>query len=468
MPRLTPKSLVAQLVSVPTLFIITLVGILVYTMTALQGQKSDAAVVELAGRQRVLIQRDLSELLLISQGLKAEHTITRKMLQDTLDALTNGGSAILNRGTGETVQVPRPPTDEIKKALIEQQVLLTEYTSKADAFLLIEKDAPEWPAKFQELLGLHTVFIEVADESVKLLRNDSRAKITTMLQWEAAIALVVGALIVLLTRRLMRANRELEAEMSERDRAETDLAQRTTELARSNAELQQFAYVASHDLQEPLRMVASYTQLLERRYKGKLDADADEFIHYAVDGAHRMQRLIRDLLEYSRVGAGNKPFELTDCKIILERVIKNLETAIQESGGRVTYDTLPSVEADATQLTQLFQNLIGNAVKFRGTDAPAVHVSAKREGTAWVFSVRDNGIGIAPEQSERIFSIFQCLHDRTEYPGTGIGLAICKRIVEYHGGNIWVESKPDQGSTFFFTIPARVEAATRSAERKTG
>jgi PAS domain S-box-containing protein len=248
-------------------------------------------------------------------------------------------------------------------------------------------------------------------------------------------------------------------DITERKRAEQELAERAEHLARSNAELEQFAYVASHDLQEPLRMVASYTQLLARRYKDKLDADAQEFMHYAVDGASRMQALINDLLAYSRVGTKGGNFEPTSSEAALERALANLRLAIQESGAAVTHDALPTIVADPVQLTQLFQNLVGNAIKFRGAEPPRVHVSAERRGTEWVFAVRDNGIGIEPAYRERIFIIFQRLHGRVEYPGTGIGLAICKKIAERHGGRIWVESAPGRGSAFHFTVPTREHAS---------
>ena len=284
-----------------------------------------------------------------------------------------------------------------------------------------------------------------------------------------------------MTYQLSQTMESLQAEVAERKRAEKKLRRTVTDLERSNVELQQFAYVASHDLQEPLRMVSSYMQLLERRYKGKLDADADDFIEFAVDGAKRMQALINDLLTFSRVGTRGEPFKMTDCEDVLEQVLANLEVAISESGAVVTHDLLPTVAADASQLTQLFQNLIGNAIKFRGDESPRVHISTTKgtgirdqrseirdresESTnyelqttnyeAWAFSVADNGIGIDPEFFDRIFVIFQRLHGRDEYSGTGIGLAVCKKIVERHGGRMWVESEPGKGSTFYFTIPAK-------------
>ncbi|MCC5628554.1 GAF domain-containing protein [Nostoc sphaeroides] len=246
-------------------------------------------------------------------------------------------------------------------------------------------------------------------------------------------------------------------------------SQQSQELARSNAELEQFAYVASHDLQEPLRMVTSYLQLLERRYKNQLDANADQFINYAVDGARRMQTLINDLLNYSRVSTRGQPFITVNCSIVLEQAIANLQIAIADNKAIVTYDSLPEVMADTTQLIQVFQNLIGNAIKFCRHQQPRIHIGvAKPNGNLdgeslnvipsvdeWLFWVRDNGIGLESQYAERIFIIFQRLHGRDKYPGTGIGLAICKKIIERHGGRIWVESKLGQGSTFYFTIPDR-------------
>lgn len=252
----------------------------------------------------------------------------------------------------------------------------------------------------------------------------------------------------------------LEERVAERT---AELADRAKELARSNQELQQFAYVASHDLQEPLRMIASFTQLLAKRYGDKLDDDARDFITYAVDGARRMQTLISDLLLYSRVGTQGKPLEPTDANAVLDRVLDGLLLSIKDSHSVITRDRLPVVMADDIQLGQLFQNLIVNAMKFRGQDAPRIHVWAERNGNTWKFAVQDNGIGIAPEHGDRIFVIFQRLHTKTEYPGTGIGLAICKKIAERHRGKIWFEPSPGGGTIFYFTLTA---AETRAAERE--
>ena len=237
---------------------------------------------------------------------------------------------------------------------------------------------------------------------------------------------------------------------------EQRIAQTAEELKRSNEDLQQFAYAASHDLQEPLRMVTSYVQLLSRRYSGALDSNADEFITFAIDGCNRMSTMLRDLLDYSKVGAGARPQNSISAEDALNAALANLEVAIEESSAIVTHDPLPVVTADTTLLVQVFQNLIGNAIKYRSATAPRIHVSATASnGTERIFSIQDNGMGIAPQHFERIFVLFQRLHGPTELSGTGIGLATCKKIVERQGGRIWVESEPEEGSTFYFSLPER-------------
>jgi len=244
--------------------------------------------------------------------------------------------------------------------------------------------------------------------------------------------------------------RERTAELSDKNR---QLAHQARELARSNADLEQFASVASHDLQEPLRMIASYTQLLVKRYQGRIDSDADEFMRYIVEGALRMQRLINDMLAVSRVGTRGKEFAPTALAAVMQRVLANLKAAMDESGAQIRVEALPEVWADASQMELLLQNLVSNAIKFHGDAQPSIDITAMRTQDGWQITVADRGIGIDPKYAERIFIIFQRLHTVADYPGTGIGLAICKRIVERHGGRIWVSSEPGRGSSFCFTLP---------------
>ncbi len=251
-------------------------------------------------------------------------------------------------------------------------------------------------------------------------------------------------------------------DVTERTQARELLSQHMAEAQRSSAELDQFAYVASHDLQEPLRMVASFSELLAERYSDKLDGDAKEFIGFAVDGAHRMQAMINDLLVYSRVGRRNLIYTPVGCEEVLQTVLANLTAAVEEAGADIAHGPLPTITADARQITQLFQNLIGNSLKFRSQRPLRIRIWGRKYKKHWLFSVADNGIGMKADESKRIFEVFQRLHPRDVYPGTGIGLAICKKIVERHGGRIWVESKAGQGAIFYFTIsqlPPRKETS---------
>lgn len=292
---------------------------------------------------------------------------------------------------------------------------------------------------------IHTLLSSEGGEAVEINFRHTKGSVRTVL-WNAATLFAADGVTPLAT--IAQGQN-----ITKRKQAETKLAATIEDLRRSNQELEQFAYVASHDLQEPLRMVTSYTQLLAERYQDQLDDKAQKFIHYAVDGAVRMQLLINDLLIYSRVGTKGMPLELTDVHTVLGEAKNILGMAIYEAKAIITNDELPDVRADASQLVQLFQNLIGNAVKFRGEQYPHIHISARDEGQEWLFSVRDNGIGIDPQYADKLFIIFQRLHSRDEYPGSGIGLAICKKIIERHGGRIWFESELGKGTTFYFTFP---------------
>jgi signal transduction histidine kinase len=276
---------------------------------------------------------------------------------------------------------------------------------------------------------------------------------------ESALSLFAVITIVIFTSLIWWNARLLHLADLERARTDEQLRQTSLNLQRSNTDLEQFAYVASHDLFEPLRMVTSYLQLLRQQYRARLDKQADEFIDFAIDGARRMEALIHDLLAYSRVDISGRSLEPVDCELAFQAALVNLKVAIEESQATVTHSKLPRVLGDRVQLTQVFQNLLGNALKFRGRDPPRVEVVASRRDHEWVFSVKDNGLGIEPKDFNRVFVIFQRLHTRQEYPGTGIGLSLCKKIIERHGGHIWVESTPGQGSTFFFTLPAMAESS---------
>lgn len=337
----------------------------------------------------------------------------------------------------------------------------------------VAADVVETKDQVRERLGKNSYEVVLADYSLPNFRGMDALDILREKGLNIPLILVTGALnsetavecvkqgamdyvlkdnlgrLVLCVRRALEDTRL----RSERASAQEQLANKVEELARSNCDLEQFAYVASHDLQEPLRMVSSYTQLLAERYKGKLDAAADRYINYAVEGATRMQALLEDLLSFSRIGRNGATPAPTNVNSAVDEVLKNLALTLREHSVTVTCSPLPTIVADHFQVVQLFQNLLGNAIKFRAKRNPCVTISAERRGHEWLFSVFDNGIGIAAEHNDLIFKIFQRLHTRVEYPGNGVGLAICKKIVEHNGGRIWVESELGQGSNFRFTFP---------------
>ncbi|MEG4287387.1 ATP-binding protein [Microcoleus sp. C2C3] len=335
-----------------------------------------------------------------------------------------------------------------------------EVFDKVNAFAVGGVDYISKPFQFEEVLArieshlsLRNLQKQLKEQNVLLQEEiTSRLAVEKILQEKNKILQQEISTRRAVEKALQEQNLVLQQEISNRQRAESALLKSNQELARSNAELEQFAYVASHDLQAPLATIASYAQLLEKRYKDQLDSKASKFIDNIVHGCTRMQTLIDDLLEYSRVGRSRKPFQLTDCNHAVEQALANLQGAIRETQAVVTYSELPAVMGDISQLVQLFQNLVGNSIKYRHDAPPVVHITACKQEKDWLFSVSDNGIGIATQHRARIFQIFQRLHTQKEYSGTGIGLAICQKIVERHGGYIWVESKPGQGSTFYFTV----------------
>ena len=687
-----PLTVGQRLLAMVVIFIAALGTILAVTLATVHNVEMDAVMVDLAGRQRMMIQRYFNETILVSHGIDKDLQATRHVLLNSVDALRNGGPVTVDLYSEERRSIPPVPTAQARDLLTRQRALLTQFFSTTHTLLLNAPDHAPAPESFSVLNRLQDDLLRNADEVVKLLSAHSPHTMRWLLRSEPIIGILVIIFSVILARQVAAASRRLEQEIAQRKKAEdernrffalspdlfciagldgtvkvcnpawekelgystaelhhrsltefvhaddrrsmarelaglnqgirsaqfenrfvgkdgsvkwllwnvavsrgehvmyatarnvnerklyeeelalrdrsinsatngiliadarrpdvptvycnaafekitgyakeevvgrncrflqgqdhdqpdldairqairdgtegqaelrnyrkdgtvfwnefyiapvrdsqgtlthfigvqtditrrknqeAELARKTEALAQSNAELQQFAYVASHDLQEPLRMVASYTQLLRKRYQGKLDADADEFIEYAVNGADRMQRLIRDLLEYSRVGSENTSFEITECELIWQHVMSNLSASIRDHHATVTHDPLPTIYANPTLLTQVFQNLIGNALKFHGSSPASIHVGATSLSDGWEFFIRDNGIGIPPDQRDRIFAVFQRLHGRSDYPGTGIGLAICKRIVEKHNGTIWVDSEPGKGSTFYFTV----------------
>jgi signal transduction histidine kinase len=395
-------------------------------------------------------------------------------------ACGTSATATLVTDDSAALQVPDLGGCKLRVLLVEDEPADAELTLRALRQAGLEPiwNVAQTAQEFTELVQKNAYDVILADyklpgwngmESVEILRREGHDVPVILVsgalgELTAVECIKQGAADYVLKNQLARLPGSVRRAIREKQLRE-DHRHSQEELARSNRDLEQFAYVASHDLQEPLRMVATYSQLLAERYRGKLDADADKYIGYAVDGALRMQKLVQDLLAFSRVGRLGLALESVDINVVLEDALKNLEAAMQESGAVIEHVQLPVALADSTQLVQVFQNLIGNAIKFRGSEPPSIRVAAEAAGKEWVFSVADNGIGILAEHRENVFVIFRRLHTRTEYSGNGIGLSICKKIIEQHGGRIWVESEPGHGSNFKFTLPIK-ETSPREVDRR--
>ena len=350
------------------------------------------------------------------------------------------GVPVSNRDQGDMIGLKGTFTDEVIR---QQRAILFLPDSLEETRTMFPGLLPQYRSGLQSFISVPLVY---KDATIGVLHFSSENP-HAYSEYEVAIADLIAAQIAGAIE-----NSHLHAETLEADRV---LQRQAQELARSNAELEQFAYVASHDLQEPLRVIAGYVNLLEERYADKLDEDARDFIGFATDAAHRMRALIDALLQLSRVETHGNPFERMDCNRSLSEAIADLEVSIGESNAEITTDRLPEIVGDQIQITHVFENLISNAIKFKKDDSqPRIHVSCERSGDCWQISVSDNGTGIRPRYQERIFGMFKRAHKRSKYPGTGIGLALCLKIVERHGGRIWVDSEVNRGSTFHFTIPA--------------
>ncbi len=430
---------------------------------SLRAQEAAATVVRIGGRQRLLAYRMvlLSLRLFNTVDPAATRTRANEILADAEELERSHQSLMRGEPTAEL----GGSSAEVQAIYSEPPILLDQsihdFLDRTRNLALRSDDELRRMNPQTAYLGTVTTTPVLdnlgrgLDALLEAFQRESEARIRDTQRLE--IAVVGTTILVLLAMGLfvfrpmiLRVRRDIAVLHGAQD----ELEARAEALERSNSELEQFAYVASHDLQEPLRMITAYVQLLERRYKGRLGADADECIHYASEGAMRMHRLILDLVAFSRVGTHGGALVLTDLDLTCRNVLDDMKVAIEESGAEIARSGLPSLRVDALQIGQLFQNLLANAIKFRGEARPQIQIEARPENGAWLFSVRDNGIGFDMRFAERIFVMFQRLHARDRYEGTGIGLAICKKIVERHGGRIWAESEPGRGSTFSFTLPA--------------
>lgn len=402
-----------------------------------------------------------------AQSMPVNSSVDRALAEEQSDGSRQGTEAQPGMRAGGAGD-PGTASEKLHALIVEDDAsdieLVVHALSKGG--LVVERDAVQTASDFTERLRKKSYEVVLADyrlpgwnglEALEILRQEELdipfiVVSGALGELKAVECIKQGAADCVLKDHLARLPNSVRRAIREK-KLRDENRKALQELARSNRDLEQFAYVASHDLQEPLRMVATYTQLLAERYQGKLDANADKYIHYAVDGAVRMQMLVQDLLTFSRVGRGGIEPKPVDVKEVVDGVLLNLQAAVEESGAQIGCESLPTVVADRLLLSQLFQNLIANGIKFRGPATPRIQVSAIQEEREWIFSVRDNGIGIAPEYAEMVFVIFKRLHTQAEYPGSGIGLAICKKIVEQHGGRIWLEAEEGPGCTFKFTLP---------------
>jgi PAS domain S-box-containing protein len=415
----------------------------------------------------VVVFRDISERKRAEEALRKAHDQLETRVRERTDALSMANAELKRQiGERERAERARQATENRYRALIEKSLDAVSLVDRDGNILYTSSSAQRVlgysPEEFNSIAGfdlIHPEDIERARSIVLKALRRSGESLTAEIRvrhkdgtWRWIECVTTN----LIDEPSVHAVVVNYRDKTDRKLAEEKLARRADELARINAELEQFAYVASHDMREPLRMIASYLQLLAQRYKGSIDDRADKYIHYAVEGAKRMQELITDLSAYTRVGTGAVSFQSVDCANCVSVAIANLKLIVEESGAQVTWGSLPVVMGEPGQLAQVFQNLIENAIKYRGEKPPQIRIIAERNGSNWLFTIADNGIGIDPRFSSRIFRIFQRLHEPDKYPGTGIGLAIVKKIVERHGGKIWVESCPGEGASFHFTIPCSV------------
>lgn len=464
--------IVQKLAILTSLFIFTLVTILFYTIVTLQEQRLDGVIVDLAGRQRMLNQRHMNEIMLVSRGLPVDYSSTRKLLNQTLEALTNGGPAVLTLGKGETVQLPPAPTPGVKDKLAGQKILTREFTAKADEFLRVSVVDPAYSSRLAELLTLNDRVQDIANEAVKLFAEHSESKIAAMIRWEATIGLFAGILALLLTRQLLRANRAVENEIAERKRAEQELRiseeKRVEAFRQSDALKSALLSSASHELRTPLTAIkTSVSSLLENA--GRMsDALRKEFLEGINQEIDYLNRLVDNLLDMSRIEAGMlvPRCEWYPLEDLVEGAIRRAGGALRDRPLEVDLSKeLSSVFVDGVEIQQVLVNLLDNAIKYSPSGS-RIRIEARPADQTVEVRVSNTGHGIPPQDLERVFDRFYRVRSERErmVHGTGLGLAICKGIIAAHGGRIWAESTPGQETTVAFILPQRESPPSISLE----